>query len=266
MRTWAFRIERSAVRPPEWACLGYAEMPFDPAWSARDVAEEVVRKSRNSHWESAGLAVAVWRRGEGDARQPTATGPCPDDAEVFVFDPGSAKATAADNAQKKSSLSGRVDAMDSYASCRARMMSYLTTAGLSTARANANLDAFLASIPPPTPLVKDSMKPQDVPHHLVMAGVRAAGAFSADSVRSVLSAVLPLIDAGASDAGHDDAREAAHEAAVAKLHSTYSGQVPDYVAREIADAVLGVLSRTGESGASVVAGQRTDATGAAGKR
>lgn len=36
-------------------------------------------------------------------------------------------------------------------------------------------------------------------------------------------------------------RQRAHEAAVAKLRSLYSGQIPDSVAREIADAVLDVI-------------------------
>lgn len=35
-----------------------------------------------------------------------------------------------------------------------------------------------------------------------------------------------------------DIREAAYDAAVAKLNSIYSGQIPERVAREIADAVL----------------------------
>lgn len=42
---------------------------------------------------------------------------------------------------------------------------------------------------------------------------------------------------------HDGSlRERAQEAAVAKLNSIYSGQIPDSVAREIADAVLDALS------------------------
>lgn len=36
-------------------------------------------------------------------------------------------------------------------------------------------------------------------------------------------------------------RQRAHEAAVAKLRSIYSGQIPDSVAREVADAVLDTL-------------------------
>lgn len=36
-------------------------------------------------------------------------------------------------------------------------------------------------------------------------------------------------------------RQRAHEAAVAKLRSIYSGQIPDSVAREIADAVLDAI-------------------------
>lgn len=41
---------------------------------------------------------------------------------------------------------------------------------------------------------------------------------------------------------HDDSlRERAEDAAVAMLRSIYSGQVPDSVAREIADAVLDAI-------------------------
>lgn len=36
-------------------------------------------------------------------------------------------------------------------------------------------------------------------------------------------------------------RQRAHEAAVAKLRSIYSGQIPDSVARQIADAVLAAI-------------------------
>lgn len=39
----------------------------------------------------------------------------------------------------------------------------------------------------------------------------------------------------------DDLRERARDAAVAKLNSTYSGQIPESVAREIADAVLDAI-------------------------
>jgi hypothetical protein len=48
---------------------------------------------------------------------------------------------------------------------------------------------------------------------------------------------------------HDDSlRERAHNAAVAKLNSIYSGQIPASVAREIADAVLSAIraDRTNE--------------------
>jgi hypothetical protein len=42
---------------------------------------------------------------------------------------------------------------------------------------------------------------------------------------------------------HDDSlRERAEDAAVAKLRSIYSGQIPDSVAREIADAVLDAIT------------------------
>jgi hypothetical protein len=42
---------------------------------------------------------------------------------------------------------------------------------------------------------------------------------------------------------HDDSlRERAHDAAVAKLNSIYSGQIPESVAREIADAVVDALA------------------------
>ncbi|MFF5443195.1 hypothetical protein [Streptomyces achromogenes] len=44
------------------------------------------------------------------------------------------------------------------------------------------------------------------------------------------------------EAWQDVLREPARDAAVAKLRSLYSGQIPDSVAREIADAVLGVLT------------------------
>ncbi|MEU7322705.1 hypothetical protein ABZ682_19440 [Streptomyces griseoviridis] len=82
--------------------------------------------------------------------------------------------------------------MDEYRAHRARLIAYLRAAGLSTARANAHLDALLASAPTLQPIV-NVMRPEDVPHDLVMAGVRAAGALSADSVRAVLAATLPLI-------------------------------------------------------------------------
>jgi hypothetical protein len=78
-----------------------------------------------------------------------------------------------------------------YEAHRARLIGYLTQAGLSTPRAHANLDALLASAPASQPRPQQ-MRPEDVPHDLVMAGVRAAGALSADSVRAVLAAVLPL--------------------------------------------------------------------------
>ncbi|MHC3450724.1 hypothetical protein [Streptomyces prasinus] len=42
---------------------------------------------------------------------------------------------------------------------------------------------------------------------------------------------------------HDDGlRERAYDAAVAKLNSIYSGQIPESVAREIADAVVDALA------------------------
>ncbi|MGR6538837.1 hypothetical protein [Streptomyces rochei] len=40
-------------------------------------------------------------------------------------------------------------------------------------------------------------------------------------------------------------REAAREAAVAKLNSIYSGQIPERAAREIADAALAALTEGG---------------------
>lgn len=81
--------------------------------------------------------------------------------------------------------------MSNYTAHRARLIAYLTNGGLSTARANANLDALLAAAPTGQAITRE-MKPEDVPHDLVMAGVRAAGPMSADSVRAVLAAVLPL--------------------------------------------------------------------------
>lgn len=44
------------------------------------------------------------------------------------------------------------------------------------------------------------------------------------------------------DAWQDAVRESARDAAVAKLRSLYSGQIPDSVAREIADAVLDAIA------------------------
>ncbi|WP_416520027.1 hypothetical protein [Streptomyces achromogenes] len=82
--------------------------------------------------------------------------------------------------------------MSDYEAHRARLIGYLTQAGLSTRRAHANLDALLAAAPTNQPMPQE-MRPENVPHDLVMAGVRAAGALSADSVRAVLAAVLPLV-------------------------------------------------------------------------
>lgn len=50
------------------------------------------------------------------------------------------------------------------------------------------------------------------------------------------------------DAWQDGIRERARDAAVAKLRSLYSGQIPDSVARDIADAVLDAIAadRTAE--------------------
>ncbi|KNE83288.1 hypothetical protein AB0B04_18965 [Streptomyces xinghaiensis] len=81
--------------------------------------------------------------------------------------------------------------MRDYDAHRARLIGYLTQAGLSTRRAHASLDALLASVPVNQPMPRE-MRPEDVPHDLVMAGVRAAGALSAESVRMVLAAALPL--------------------------------------------------------------------------
>lgn len=41
-----------------------------------------------------------------------------------------------------------------------------------------------------------------------------------------------------------EGREKARDAAVAKMHDLYSGQIPDSAAREIADAVLDALFPT----------------------
>jgi hypothetical protein len=82
--------------------------------------------------------------------------------------------------------------MTDYAAARARLVAYLTQAGLSTALANANLDALLAAAAELPSTRSGGMRPEDVPHDLVMAGVRAQGALSADSVRAVIAAVLPL--------------------------------------------------------------------------
>lgn len=81
-----------------------------------------------------------------------------------------------------------------YDSTRARLVAHLTQAGLSTPQANANVDALLAAAPDRAAVDVATMDPRTVPHKLVMAGIRAAGPMSGDSVRSVLAAALPLYD------------------------------------------------------------------------
>lgn len=72
---------------------------------------------------------------------------------------------------------------DTYRRARARLVARLTQAGLSTALAEAELDALLAAAHEPKTSVASGMRPQDVPHDLVMAGIRAAGTMSGDGVR-----------------------------------------------------------------------------------
>ncbi|MEV5347125.1 hypothetical protein [Streptomyces achromogenes] len=57
-----------------------------------------------------------------------------------------------------------------------------------------------------------------------------------------------LIDAHAAEVRAETiqiGRESARAAAVAKLNSIYAGQIPDRVARDIADAVLDALTNGG---------------------
>ncbi|MGW8702370.1 hypothetical protein ACWGOK_36520 [Streptomyces eurythermus] len=88
--------------------------------------------------------------------------------------------------------------MSDYDAHRARLIGYLTRAGLSTRRANANLDALLSSVPAHQP-IPHKMRPEDVPDDLVMTAICAAGALSGDSVRAVLAAVLPLVTNGSTE-------------------------------------------------------------------
>lgn len=76
-----------------------------------------------------------------------------------------------------------------------------------------------------------------------------------DDVRHYLSQTMPgpqaddMVAALKREHAQDlteQARGRAHEAAVAKLRSIYSGQIPDSVAREIADAVLDAIQTSEE--------------------
>ncbi|WP_143658326.1 hypothetical protein [Embleya scabrispora] len=94
---------------------------------------------------------------------------------------------------------------DTFRKVHARLVDRLTQAGVGRACAHAELDALLLAAHQKCS-GGSTMEPQDVPHELVMAGMRAAGAMSGDSVRAVLAAVLPLLSAPGTSKASNDSR------------------------------------------------------------